>query len=298
MSTESIDPRYLELDRWPTETAIEAMLEAQLAAVATLQSQTNLLAAAADAAAARLRDGGRLIYAGAGTSGRVAIQDGVELGPTYNWPDDRLELMLAGGADAMTRSQEGAEDDVDAAALALEANNCGERDVLIAVAASGRTPYTLAALTGAKSRGALTIGIANNPGSPLLVEAHHPILATTGSEVVAGSTRMKAGTAQKVALTLLSTAIMLRCGLIHKGMMVNMRVSNSKLLLRAQEMVATLASTDDNRARMALAAAGNDIKRAVLIACGLGMKDADERLNRAGGNLGEVLRGLRGEGAA
>jgi N-acetylmuramic acid 6-phosphate etherase len=289
MPTETVDPRYTDIDRWPTLSVVETMLEGQLAAIAALKDQTAAIAAAAEAAAARMHQGGRLVYAGAGTSGRLAVQDGVELTPTYNWPSDRLVFLVAGGMGALMRSVEGAEDNVEAAREEVAAAEVGPNDVLIAVAASGRTPYAVAALEAARSRGALTIAIANNPGTPLLAAADHPIVADTGAEIVAGSTRMKAGTAQKAALNMLSTAIMLRCGLVHRGLMVNMRISNEKLFQRARRMVATLAGIDEARAADALELAGNDLRRAVLIARGLSPEEAVERLASAGGNLGDAL---------
>ncbi len=289
MPTELADPRYREIDRWPTETAVDAMLEAQLAAIAALKSQTGTIAAAIDAAAERLRGGGRLAYAGAGTSGRIGVQDGVELTPTFNWPSERLVFLLAGGTAALLKTQEGAEDDREAARAAVAAEALGPDDVLIGVAASGRTPFVIAALESARAAGALTIALANNPGAPVLDAAEHAILADTGSEVVAGSTRMKAGTAQKVTLNLISTGIMLRLGLVHHGLMVNMQVSNAKLHGRAVRMVARLAGTDEDRAEAALAAAGRDIKRAVLVARGLSADEAAARLAAAQGSLGAAL---------
>lgn len=289
MPTEAADPRYREIDRWPTETAVEAMLEAQIAAIAALKSQTGAMAAAIDAAADRLRHGGRIAYAGAGTSGRIGVQDGVELTPTFNWPFERLAFLIAGGPAALTRTQEGAEDSREAALAAVAAEEIGPDDVLIGVAASGRTPYVIAALETARSAGALTIGISNNADTPVLTAAEHAILADTGSEVVAGSTRMKAGTAQKVTLNLISTGIMLRLGLVHHGLMVNMQVSNVKLRGRAVRMVATLAGVGEGRAEAALDAAGLDIKKAVLVARGLDAGAAEDRLAAAQGSLGKVL---------
>jgi N-acetylmuramic acid 6-phosphate etherase len=289
MSTETPDPRFADVERWPTISAVEAMLEGQLAAIAALKGQTDSIATAADAAATRLRKGGRIVYVGAGTSGRLAVQDGIELVPTYNWPPERLVFLLAGGTEAMTRSVEGAEDDASKARAEVLAASVGPDDVLISVAASGRTPYAVAALEAARENGALTIAIANNPSTPLLSAADHAIVADTGSEIVAGSTRMKAGTAQKAALNILSTAIMLRCGLVHRGLMVNMRASNEKLRHRARRMVATLAETDEDRAADALARADNDLRRAVLIARGFSPQDAADRLARAAGDLGEAL---------
>jgi len=292
MPTETVDPRFTDVDRWPTLSVVETMLEGQLAAIAALKDQTGAIAAAAEAAAARMHKGGRLVYAGAGTSGRLAVQDGVELTPTYNWPSERLVFLVAGGTGALMRSVEGAEDNVEVARAEVVAAEVGVSDVLIAVAASGRTPYAVAALDAARARGALTIAIANNPGTPLLAGADHAIVADTGAEIVAGSTRMKAGTAQKAALNMLSTAIMLRCGLVHRGLMVNMRISNEKLFHRARRMVATLAGIDEAGAADALELAGKDLRRAVLIARGLSPQDAAERLARAGGDLGSVLAEL------
>lgn len=293
MPTETVDPRFADVDRWPTVSVVETMLEGQLAAIAALKDQTGAIASAAEAAATRMRKGGRLVYAGAGTSGRLAVQDGVELTPTYNWPSDRLVFLVAGGTGALMRSVEGAEDNVAVARDEVAAAEVGPDDVLIAVAASGRTPYAVAALEAARTRGALTIAIANNPGTPLLAAADHPIVADTGAEIVAGSTRMKAGTAQKAALNMLSTAIMIRCGLVHRGLMVNMRISNEKLAHRARRMVATLAGIDEARAEGALALADRDLRRAVLIARGLSPQDAADRLARANGDLGDALAGLR-----
>ena len=173
MSTESIDPRYVELDSWPTERAVEAMLEGQLAAIAAIHGQIGAIARAADAAGERLRRGGRLVYAGAGTSGRIAVQDGVELAPTYNWPEDRLVFLMAGGMGALTRSVERAEDDAEAGRAAIAAHHVGPDDVVIGVAASGRTPYTIALVEAGRAAGALTIAVANNPGSALLAAAEH-----------------------------------------------------------------------------------------------------------------------------
>lgn len=289
MSTETVDPRFVDIDLWPTETAVEAMLEGQLAAVAALKSQVGALARASDAAAERLNRGGRLVYAGAGTSGRIAVQDGVELTPTYDWPSDRLVYLMAGGMGALTESVEGAEDDADAARAEIAEAGVGPLDVVIGVAASGRTPYTVAAVEAGRAAGALTIGIANNQGAPLLAVAEHALLAETGSELVAGSTRMKAGTAQKAVLNLFSTATMLRCGRVYRGLMVDMRISNIKLQRRAAAMVRDLAGVDEAAAQAALDAAGRDIKAAVLIAGGASVDEARERLVAAKGNLRSAL---------
>ncbi len=292
MSTETIDPRYVDIDQWPTVSAVEAMLEGQLAAVAAIGSQTDAIARAVDAAAVRLGQTGRLVYVGAGTSGRIAVQDGVELYPTYNWPQERLVFLMAGGLAALTEAAEGAEDDADAARAEIAAAHVGPSDVVIGVAASGRTPYTVAAVEAARAAGALTIGLANNDGTLLLSAADHALIAATGTEIVAGSTRMKAGTAQKAVLNMLSTAIMLRMGLVYKGRMVNMRVSNDKLRLRGQAMVRDIAQVDMDDAARALDAAGLDIRQAVLIALGAGTEEAAALLETHGQYLPDAMRAV------
>ncbi|MCI4591804.1 N-acetylmuramic acid 6-phosphate etherase [Sphingobium sp. BYY-5] len=293
MSTEAIDPRYVDIDQWPTVRAVEAMVEGQMAAIAAIGSQTGRIAQAAEAAAARLGSQGRLVYVGAGTSGRIAVQDGVELYPTYNWPRERLLFLMAGGLAALTEAAEGAEDDVDAARAEIAAAGIGPHDIVIGVAASGRTPYTVAAITAAREAGALTIGVANNDGTALLAAADHGLVAETGTEIVAGSTRMKAGTAQKAMLNMLSTAVMLRMGLVYRGLMVNMRISNEKLRLRGQAMVRDIAGVDLGTAAQALDAAGQDIKQAVLVAMGVAADEARHLLDAHGQKLPDAMRAVR-----
>lgn len=290
MSTEAIDPRFVDIDQWPTAKAVDVMLEGQLAAITAIRSQTATIAQAAEAAAARLGVRGRLVYVGAGTSGRIAVQDGVELHPTYNWPLDRLLFLMAGGLGALTQAAEGAEDDADAARQEIAAAHVGTQDVVIGVAASGRTAYTVAALTAAREAGALTIGISNNDDTPLLAAADHPMVVRTGTEIVAGSTRMKAGTAQKAILNMLSTAIMLRMGLVYRGRMVNMRISNEKLHARGVAMVRDIADVDTETADRALDASALDIKQAVLVALGMTAEEAQRLLDAHGQNLRDAMQ--------
>jgi N-acetylmuramic acid 6-phosphate etherase len=189
MRTEHISPRYIELDSWSTADMIAAMYEGQLAAAAAVRGALGVIAAAVDDAVPALQQGGRIVYVGAGSSGRIGVQDGAELPPTYNWPADRLVFAMAGGLDALVRSTERAEDDEDAGAQAMVEANVGTNDVVIGIAASGTTPFTIGALRVANAAGALTIAIANNAGAPVFDVARHRILADTGTEVVAGSTR-------------------------------------------------------------------------------------------------------------
>ncbi len=288
--TETVSARYATLDLWPTADAVDAMLEGQLAAAAAVRSATVIIASAAEAAADRLRGGqGRLIYAGAGTSGRIALQDGVELGPTFDWPESRLLYLLAGGAQAITTSVEDAEDDADDGRKLIADAKTAVHDVVIGVAASGQTPFTVAAVEEARKAGALTIGVAGNEETRLLSAAEFGILLPTGEEVIAGSTRMKAGTAQKIALNLLSTAIMLRLGLVHGNLMVAMRSNNKKLVHRAMEIVRTIAGSSAEAAKAALIQTDGDIRTAVLVARGMSLEDARAELAAANGVLRQAM---------
>ena len=291
MSTETVSPRFADIACWPTEDAVMAMLEGQLLAVACVRSQIAKIAQSADAAAARLRtSSARLVYAGAGTSGRIAVQDGVELAPTYGWSADRLVFALAGGLGAITATVEGAEDDGPAGSRAMRAANITGDDVVIGVAASGSTPYTVAAIEAANAAGALTIGIASNLDSPLLRVAQHKIWIDSGTEVIAGSTRMKAGTAQKVVLNLLSTAIMIRLGRVYAGLMVDMRPSNDKLRQRAVRMVVQLAGVEPEQAAASLAVASGNLKLAVLHARGIELAVAQALLLAGRDDLATAMR--------
>ncbi|UWU75273.1 N-acetylmuramic acid 6-phosphate etherase [Bradyrhizobium huanghuaihaiense] len=292
MATEEVDPRFADLDAWSLATAMEAMWEGQLAAVAAIGQALPAITAATEAAKEALGDHGRLVYVGAGTSGRVAVQDGAELTPTFAWPKERVRFVVAGGDSAFVTSIEGAEDDIDDAVAQINATRLTAHDVVIAVAASGTTPFTVAALQEAGSCGAVTVGVANNPGTALLASARFPILIETGRELIAGSTRMKAGTAQKVVLNLISSGIMLRLGRVYRGMMVNMPPTNAKLKRRAEAMVAQIADCDPVRAARSLEQAEGDVKTAVLLALGVDRADAETILKEGDGNLRRVFAEL------
>ena len=261
------------------------MIEGQFAAVGAVRAARPAIERAALAMESRLSDGGRLIYAGAGTSGRLAVQDGAELMPTFSWPKDRLVLLIAGGDKALIRAVEGAEDDVKTAQALINSHKVKKPDVLIAVAASGTTPFTLACLRGAKRAGALTIGIANNPKMPLLDDADHPILLETGPEPIAGSTRMNAGTAQRITLGLLSSLVMIRLGHVYDGMMVDVQATNKKLARRSETMLMHLTGGNERDVRSALAQADGNIKLAVLLLKGSGVNEAKSLLKRSKGRL-------------
>src|SRR5215472_3654672 len=265
MDTERHSPRYAAIDLWSAADILDAMIEGQFAAVAAVRAARPALDGAAVAMEPRLREGGRLVYAGAGTSGRLAVQDGAELMPTFGWPQDRLLLLIGGGREALLRSIEGAEDETEQAVELLRRHAIDASDVLIAVAASGTTPFTVACLREAKQRGALTIGIANNRETPLLEQAQHPIWLATGAEPIAGSTRMKAGTAQRVALNVLSSLLMIQLGRVHDGLMVDVQAVNQKLVRRCEDMLLRLTSRNRDEVRHALGRAHGDVKLAVLL---------------------------------
>lgn len=289
METERPSPRYSGIDAWDPSDILDAMIEGQFAAVAAVRTARPSIEQAALAMAARLKLGGRLIYAGAGTSGRLAVQDGAELVPTFNWPRERLLLLMAGGRDALLQSVEGAEDAVEQSRALVQQHAVGADDVLIAVAASGSTPFTLSCLREAKARGALTVGIANNRSTPILTEADHPIWLDTGAEPIAGSTRMKAGTAQRVVLTLLSSLVMILLGRVFEGLMVEMRGANRKLARRSENILMQLSGRRRDRVRMALNTAGGDLKLALLLLHGLKREEAIDVLRRSGGQLRQAL---------
>jgi N-acetylmuramic acid 6-phosphate etherase len=289
MTTEAASPRFTGIDAWDPADVLDALVEGQMAAVAAVRAVRGAIEAAAGDAVERLAAGGRLAYAGAGTSGRLALQDGAELVPTFDWPRDRLVLLVAGGDRALMQAVEGAEDQAEDGQAEVAAAGLGPDDVLIALAASGTTPYTLACLQEARARGALGIGIANNPGTPILQEANHGIWLDTGPEAIAGSTRLKAGTSQKVALNLLSSLMMIRLGRVYEGLMVDVQATNDKLVRRSLGMVRHLTGCSAEQAGSALERAGGSVKLAVLVVRGLSPEEARRAVEEARGSLREAL---------
>jgi N-acetylmuramic acid 6-phosphate etherase len=285
METERHSPRYSAIEAWSPGDILEAMIEGQFAAVAAVRAARPSLEEAALAIEPRLRDGGRLAYAGAGTSGRLAVQDGAELMPTFSWPRERLLLLIAGGREALVQSVEGAEDESEEAIQLVRRYAMEPRDVLIAVAASGTTPFTLACLREAKARGTLTIAIANNRDTPLLAEAEHSIWLDTGPEPIAGSTRMKAGTAQRIALNLLSSLVMIRLGRVYRGLMVDLKAGNKKLIRRSEKILLELSGRSREEVHDALHRAGGNVKTALLLLEGCDLDEAARMLDRSGGHL-------------
>jgi N-acetylmuramic acid 6-phosphate etherase len=285
MDTERPSPRFADIDLWEPADILEAMIGGQFAAVAAVRAALPAIERAALAMEPRLRLEGRIIYAGAGTSGRLAVQDGAELMPTFAWPRERLLLLIAGGDDAMIRAVEGAEDEAEQATARIQKHRTQAADTIVAVAASGTTPFTVACVREAKRCGALTIGIANNRDTPLLRETEHPIFLDTGAEPIAGSTRMNAGTAQRITLTLLSSLLMIRLGRIYRGLMVEVQATNAKLGNRKKRMLCYLTGQDESIVEGALHEAGGDLKLAAMLLRGCDLPTAEALVRRAGGNL-------------
>jgi N-acetylmuramic acid 6-phosphate etherase len=302
LPTETPSDKHPNLDLYPTAELVRAFTEDQVLAATVVHSAASQLACAVDAAVPRIAAGGRLIYAGAGTSGRLGLLDSVELFPTFNWPKERAVALIAGGAEALLDAVEGAEDDRAQGAADCVALAPTPLDVLIAVAASGGTPYALGAMEAARAAGALTIGIANNPGTPVITQAELGITLDTGSEVISGSTRLKAGTAQKIALNTLSSSIMVRLHKVYGNLMVDVLPTNAKLYRRALALTMRATGCDEDSARAALESCDYRVKTAIVsLLRNIDTAAAQIALDAVGGNLRRAIGtaqqgGTQGEG--
>ena len=287
----------LDLDLLATAELLRRIHDEDALVAAAVAAESAALAAAVDAVATRLALGGRLFYVGAGTSARIAALDAAELPPTYGTEPSLVQVIVAGGERALLHAVEGAEDDEEAGRCeVLERVRAG--DAVVGIAASGTTPFTVAAVEEARALGALTVAVTARPRSPLAAAAEHAIAPRTGPEVVMGSTRMKAGTAQKLVLNALSTAVMVRLGRVHSNLMVEMPATNAKLRARAARMVELAAEVPAAAAAAALQAAAGEVKVAVLLARGWDAAKARAALEAAGGKLRAVLGGEPDEGGA
>jgi N-acetylmuramic acid 6-phosphate etherase len=288
--TELASPQHPELDRYTSQALVQAFAEDQMQAVAAVQAASPQLAQAVDAALPRIRAGGRLIYAGAGTSGRLGLLDSVELWPTFGWPPERARALLAGGEQALWRAVEGAEDDEAQGAADVQGLQPTPQDVLLALAASGATPYVLGAIGAARAAGALAVGIANNPGAPVSAAADVGIVLDTGPELISGSTRLKAGTAQKIALNTFSSALMVCLHKVYGNLMVDLKATNAKLRRRALRLTVLASGADEAAATAALEATGFHVKSAiVMLLLGVDAAAAKARLDEAEGDVRQAL---------
>ena len=293
LPTEARNPASEHLDTLPTLEML-ALINAEDAKVAgAVQAELGNVARAVDAIAERFGRGGRLFYIGAGTSGRLGVLDASECPPTFSVSADLIQGLIAGGDSALRLSSEHSEDSREEGAGDLAAAGFaedGKPDTLVGIAASGRTPYVLGAMEYAKSLGALTVGLSCVPGSALEKAADIAITPATGAEVLMGSTRMKAGTATKLVLNMLSTGVMVRTGATFGNLMVNMRPTNAKLVDRAERIIATAVGCDAETAARLLAESGNDVKVAIVMGkMGVTREAAVERLEAAGGLLADTL---------
>ena len=265
LKTETPSAHHPDLDLYDSARLMAVFIDDQRSAVEAVRAAAPALAAAVDAALPRIAAGGRLLYAGAGTSGRRGVLDSVELVPTFSWPRERAVAVLAGGEGAMFVAVEGAEDDEPQGRRDIEALAPTPDDVLIGIAASGHTPYVLGALAAGRAAGSLTIAMANNPGAAVLAAGEHAILLDTGAEVISGSTRLKAGTAQKIALNTFSSALMVKLHKVYGNLMVDMKATNAKLVRRAVALTMRAADADEAAARAALDQCGFHVKTAVVM---------------------------------
>ena len=288
--TEQVNPATAHIDSVSTEEMLRMINDEDARVAESVRRELPNIAVAVDAITERLRGGGRLFYIGAGTSGRLGVLDASECVPTFNVPRELVQGIMAGGMDALWRATEASEDDPAAGVRDLESRGFMERDVLTGIAASGRTPYVLGAIRKARALGALTIGICCTPESELSRDVAIAIVPLPGPEAIAGSTRLKAGTATKLVLNMLSTGVMIRLGHVYGNLMVNVQPTNAKLADRARRIVARAADVDLDRAQRLLQDGGGIVKTAIVMAkLGVPRDEAESLLDRANGRVAGAL---------
>ncbi len=291
LTTERASLEHVDLDTYATTELVAALVADQARAALAVSRAEVDLARAVEAAVPRIRAGGRLIYVGAGTSGRLGLLDSVELYPTFSWPSERALALLAGGPGAIYRAVEGAEDNEAQGAADMAKLLPTPNDVAILVAASGTTPYVRGAIRSAREARALTIGIANNADAPVCSEAEIGITLDTGAELVSGSTRLKAGTAQKIALNTFSTALMVRLHKVYGNLMVDLVPTNAKLLTRAIRLTSLATGADEAVCEAALKVCRFRVKVAiVMILRGIDADAAQQKIVEAEGDVRTALR--------
>lgn len=288
--TEQVNPASEGIDGLPTEQILRIMNAEDARIAASIQMEIQAITRAVEAIANAIQGGGRLFYIGAGTSGRLGVLDAAECPPTFNVSPDLVQGIIAGGQAALARASEATEDDPELGVQDLRAHGFTSRDVLVGIAASGRTPYVLGAVGEARRLGAVTIGISCTPDSELSGVVDIAIEPKPGPEIIAGSTRLRAGTATKLVLNMLSTATMIRLGHVYGNLMVNVQPKNAKLLDRARRIIAQAAGVDPERASELLSAAGNSVKTAIVMEkLALSRDEAERRLRDAGGRVSTAL---------
>ncbi|MEU1178166.1 N-acetylmuramic acid 6-phosphate etherase [Streptomyces sp. NPDC005820] len=295
LTTEAFRPELADIDRLPTLDLARLMNGEDAGVPAAVAAQLPRIAAVIDAVAERMARGGRLVYAGAGTAGRLGVLDASECPPTFNTAPGQVVGVLAGGPTAMITSVEGAEDSPELAVADLETLRLTADDTVIGVSASGRTPYAIGAVEHARARGALTVGLSCNAGSALAAAAEHGIEVVVGPELLTGSTRLKAGTAQKLVLNMVSTITMIRLGKTYGNLMVDVRASNDKLRARSRHIVALATGAGDREIEAALAATDGEVKHAILVLLAeVDGPTAARLLEESGGHLRAALAAAAG----
>ena len=288
--TEQANPASAAIDTLPTEEALRIVNREDRKVAEAVEREIPRIARAVDAVVAAFERGGHLFYIGAGTSGRLGVLDASECPPTFSVPADMVHGIMAGGEAALSRATETTEDDPAIGVRDLHAHGFAANDVLVGIAASGRTPYVLGAVAEAKRLAAVTVGISCTPDSELARAVDIPITPLVGPEVVAGSTRMKAGTAQKMVLNMISTGAFIRLGYVYRNLMVNVQPRNTKLVDRARRIVAQATGISYERAGEFLEAGGNSVRTAILMAkTGIGRQEAEHRLALSRGRIAQAL---------
>jgi N-acetylmuramic acid 6-phosphate etherase len=294
LTTEAFRPELADIDRLPTLEIARTMNGEDASVPAAVAAQLPVIAAAIDATAERMARGGRLVYAGAGTAGRLGVLDASECPPTFNTDPSEIVGLIAGGPTAMLRAVEGAEDSKELAAADLDGLELTADDTVVGISASGRTPYAVGAVEHARGLGALTIGLSCNADSALGAAADHGIEVVTGPELLTGSTRLKAGTAQKLVLNMISTITMIRLGKTYGNLMVDVRASNDKLQARSRRIIALATGASDEEIESALEATDGEVKNAILVILGaVDAPTAATLLSRSDGNLRAALEHVR-----
>ncbi|MDC1184824.1 N-acetylmuramic acid 6-phosphate etherase [Alphaproteobacteria bacterium] len=287
--TEIRNKKYVNIEEWDNKSILSGLMESQQKAFDSVQNSLGEIEIAVSLAVKKIQKykSSQIVYVGSGTSGRIGMLDGVELIPTFGWPNNRLKFCFSGKD--VSKPSEGSEDDIELAKNDFQKSNITSNDVVICVAASGTTKYTVAILEMAKKIGAMTIAIFNNNKSTLLNKADVKIYLSSGSEFLAGSTRLAAGTSQKITLNLFSTCLMIRLHKVYKGFMVDMKVSNAKLRKRAENMLSEITSCDISRAHEVLLETNYNIKLSILMLNNYSKGEAIKLLNDNDGNLNSIL---------
>ena len=290
LPTEQRNPNTMDIDRLSTLEMLRRINDEDKKVAFAVERELESIAKAVDVIYEALKNGGRLIYCGCGTSGRLGVLDAAECPPTYSVSPDMVQGIIAGGEKAMFKASEGAEDSAEGGRADMKAIGLCARDVLVGIAASGRTPYVLGAMAYAHELGAKTVALTCNKASEMNAAADIPIGVETGPEVITGSTRMKSGTAEKMVLNMLSTGAMIRLGKVYGNLMVDVMPTNEKLVRRAISIVSTAASADEEEARRTLESCGFSVKTAiVMLKLGLSAEDANARLAESGGVVAKAL---------